>query len=235
MLAEQDRRGLAPTIHVPTAAQLEQRTLSRHRYMLVLNHTRAVNIIHSILAMHGVKAKINDLMTKPDKKGEMVTSVPYYVSLIVNHLLGQCTLLDLQIEQNETELDRLLPEHHPNIKLLLTVPGIGIVLARIIHTEIMDIIYFKEPKYLISYSGLAPVESDSAGRKGIIKLNRHCNYYLKYAFIEAAHHASTHVKYRRKYDLDVKKHGKIIAKLNLARRLVKSVYWILTRQQPYKM
>jgi transposase len=234
MLAEQTRRRFKTSIHVPTAAQLERRTLTRHRFVLINNHTRTVNLIHSILDMHGASATIKDLMTKPTKKEEIFKSVPSYVWFMVNHFLDQCMLLDRQVDRCEIELKRLLPESHKQIKLLLTAPGIGIVLARIIFSEIMNINYFKEPKYLISYSGLAPIEDESAGKKGIIKLNRHCNYYLKYAFIEAAHHARAHSNYRRKYELDVKKHGKMIAKLNLARRLAKSVYWMLTRQQPYK-
>ena len=86
----------------------------------------------------------------------------------------------------------------------------------------------------MSYSGLAPVMKESAGKKGTIKLNRFCNYYLKYAFIGAAHSARHHPRYKRKYEQDVKRHGKIIAKLNLARRLAKAVYWMLTRQQPFR-
>jgi hypothetical protein len=35
MMAEQNRRGLAPTIHVPTPEQLHRRTLNRHRFVLV--------------------------------------------------------------------------------------------------------------------------------------------------------------------------------------------------------
>ncbi len=135
----------------------------------------------------------------------------------------------------EKLIDRLLPSSHPQMKQLITAPGIGIVLARIIYTEIFDIAYFKgHYKYLISYSGLAPMESESAGKKGMVKLNHFSNHFLKYAFVEAAHHARSHPKYRRKYEQDVKKHGKIRAKLNLARRLVKAVYWMLARQQPFK-
>ncbi len=117
--------------------------------------------------------------------------------------------------------------------LLMTAPGIGPVIARIVATEILNITYFEGPEYLISYSGLAPMDCDSDGKKGPIKLNRHCNYYLKYAFLQAAHNAWDHPHFRRKYERDLKKSGKTIAKFNLARRRIKSVYWMLLRQQPY--
>ncbi|MCK5148417.1 IS110 family transposase [bacterium] len=117
---------------------------------------------------------------------------------------------------------------------MLSTPGIGIVLARIILTEIVDITHFKEPKYLVSYAGLAPLVQQSGKHKGKVKLNEHANHYLKYAFVEAAHSARNYHKYKDKYRKDVKEHDKIIAKLNLARRITKSVFWMLTRQQYFK-
>jgi len=106
------------------------------------------------------------------------------------------------------------------MKIMTSHPGIGPVFGRIILSEKFDIRYFKALKYLISYSGLAPLDNESAGRKkGKIRLNRHCNYYLKYAFVAAANCGHQHPKYRRKYETDVKKQGKMIAKLNLARRI----------------
>lgn len=235
MLADQERRGLAPRIHVPTPAQLQNRTLTRYRSVLVVNRTRAKNSVHALLALHGVRAAIKTLLENNADQQEIMKTLPDYLQFMVEQLLDQVRFFDSQIPICEDRLNHLLPASHPQIKLLVSAPGIGIVLARIIYTETLDITYFKEPKYLISYVGLAPIEKDSAGRKGPIKLNRHCNYWLKYAFVEAAHNASDHPKYRRKYELDVKKHGKIIAKLNLARRLAKAVYWMLTRQQLYKL
>ena len=44
---------------------------------------------------------------------------------------------------------------------------------------------------------LAPVENQSASRKGSIKLNRHCNYYLKNASVQAAN-PHNYSNYRRK-------------------------------------
>ena len=235
MLAEQSRRGLAPTIYVPTPEQLAMRTVNRQRFSTVENRTRAKNMIHGLLAMHGASAAIDTLLHDVTTKTKIMAPLPEYVPMLVELLLAWVRLFNQQVDFLEAELNRLLPPSHPQIKLLLTVPGIGIVLARIIYTELLDINYFKDnPKYFISYNGLAPLANESAGRQGRMKLNSHSNHYLKYAFVEAAHNAFDHPHYRRKYELDVKKHGKIIAKLNLARRLAKTVYWMLTRQQPYR-
>jgi len=236
MLGDLDRRGLAPTIHLPTAEQLEMRTLNRHRLDLVQLKTISSNRIHGLLTMHGpYSISISKLRDNTDARGKLFQSLPGYVHFIVRNLVAQIDFYEKQIQTCEAELDKVLPLTHPQIKLLLTAPGFGPVFSRTVYTEIFDINYFKrDPKYLISYAGLAPFQNESAGKKGPIRLNQHCNYYLKYAFVEAAHNARRHSHYRRKYDYDVKKHGKIRAKLNLARRLAKSVYWMLVRQQPYK-
>jgi len=234
MLAEQTRRGLAPTIHVPSVEQLEQRTLCRHRFNSVMQRTRAKNLIHAILELHGHSATIADLVTPSATSDQFLALLPGYVAFIVEQFVARIKLLDQQIASSETRLAQLLPESQPQMKIVLSAPGFGPVLSRMVLTEMLDIAYFKEPKYLISYAGLAPIANESAGRKGSIKLNKQCNHYLKYAFVEAAHNARDNLNYRRKYELDVKKQGNIIAKLNLARRLAKTVYWMLTRQQLYR-
>jgi transposase len=234
MLAEQTRRGIAPTIQVPTAGQLEKRTLCRHRFNTVKNRTRAKNFIHAILELHGYAATIPDLVTPSKTIDQFLGLLPGYVSFIVAQFVTLIKLFDHQIRDCEARLAQLLPESHPPMQIVMSAPGFGPVLSRMVLSEMLDITYFKAPQYLISYAGLAPIANESAGRKGSVKLNKQCNHYLKYAFVEAAHNARDNLNYRRKYELDVKKHGTIIAKLNLARRLAKAVYWMLTRQQRYR-
>jgi len=120
------------------------------------------------------------------------------------------------------------------MKLIISIPGFGPILARIVITDIFDIKYFARPENRISYSVLAPIVNESANRKGPEKINCYSNHFLKYAFVQAAHHAADNPRFQKKYESDIKKHDKIFAKLNLARRLTKTVYWIMTRQQPFK-
>ena len=233
MLAEQNRRGLAPTIHVPTLEQLTARSLNRHRWVLVRQRTMAINRIHGLLRLHGVNISFRELRDLAASRERVFRAVPAYVEILIRNFMQQIELLQRQVKLCDDKLDEVLPLTHPRLQLLMTAPGIGPVLARTIYTEILDIKHVRAPKYLISYAGLAPLENKSAGQQGSVKLNRHCNYYLKYAFIEAGHEARRHRRYQKKYDHDAKKHGKQIAKFNLARRLAKAVYWMLTRQQPF--
>lgn len=234
MLAEQTRRGLAPRIYVPSSEQLEVRTVQRFRSVSVNCQTQAKNTIHAILAHHGKSLSIKQLMTEADARKQLYESLPIYVQLILNQLQNRIQMIEMQIDTLENELNRILPESAPLMKLIISIPGFGPITARIVITEILDIKYFAKPENLISYSGLAPLVNESANRKGPEKLNRYSNHFLKYAFVQAAHNAADNPRFQKKYESDIKKHDKIIAKLNLARRLAKTVYWILTRQQPFK-
>jgi transposase len=234
MCGHETRRGLAPCIHVPTADQLEKRTFNRHRMDLTKQRTRIVNKMHGLLRLRGIRIKTVELTDNLDSQKEVLASLTKFDSIVLNHHLVLIKQIEDQIIECDHFLDLLLPLSDPQLQLIITAPGFGSVLSRTVHTEILDIAYFNAPKSLINYAGLAPVENESNHKKGDVHLNRYTNHYLKYAFVEAAHHASTHPKYRRKYQLDVKKHGKTRAKLNLARRLAKAVYWMLVRQQPFK-
>jgi transposase len=234
MMAHETRQNIAPIIHLPTVAQMEVKTLNRYRQYLVESQSDTKRYIQSFLKMHGVKIKTPELIHNSVSQTNVLKSLSSVGELIVSNELKHLTQFRERLQIAEAKLKEILPATAPTMSLLLSQPGIGIVLARTIQTEICNIKNFVLPKYLNSYAGLAPVENDSNGKKGVIKLNCHCNYYLKYAFVQAAHCARKHPKYKVKYDRDVKKHGKMIAKLNLARRIVKSVYWMLIRQQPFR-
>ena len=108
MLAEQTRRGLAPTIHVPTAEQLEMRTICRQRFMSVNDRTRSKNMIHSMFAMHGVSVKIDVLLNQPQVKAQLMQLLPKYVPFIIEQLLARIRLCDREIDIYTAELDRQL-------------------------------------------------------------------------------------------------------------------------------
>lgn len=234
MMAELTRSGMAPSIKVLTDQELEMRSLNRNRLVLVCQRTRLINRLHGYFGMHGIVITAKEFINNTGSQAQVLDSAPNYLAFILRSLLDQICVLNRHIDACGEELDKLLPESHPIIKLLMTVPGIGIIIARTIHTEIRAIERFADPKNLVSYSGLAPVENESAGKKGRIKLNPHCNYFLKYAFVHAAHNARRHVRFQSKYNHDVKQHSRKRAKLNLARKIAKSVYWMMIRQEPFR-
>jgi transposase len=141
-----------------------------------------------------------------------------------------------EIDACETELRRLGSEHR-YVPLLLTVPGIGWVLAYTIAAEIGDVARFASPTKLSGYTGPCPrvYQSGESDRRG--SLSKQGPKYLRWALVEAAVHASTHPLYRERYQRTKtrlgKQRGARVAQVDLARKLAEAIWHMLTRNQPF--
>jgi transposase len=84
---------------------------------------------------------------------------------------------------------RKICAENETIKMLLTIPGIGTIIAFVLYTEIIDINRFSSFDRLASYVGLVPSTERSA-EKLIVKglTSRHARY-LRYLLIESSWHA----------------------------------------------
>jgi transposase len=143
MMAEQDRRGLAPKIIVPTIQELEIRTLCRHRMDLVVQRTRIVNKTHAILSMHGISINFSELIDNIDSQQKTLSQLPGFVQIVVKSYLELFVCIRNEIQEFEKILQDKLPSSDPQIRLIQTAPGFGEILARVVHTEIRDICRFK--------------------------------------------------------------------------------------------
>jgi len=142
--------------------------------------------------------------------------------------------LDLQIATGEAELRRLGADHH-YVPLLMTVPGIGWVLAYTIAAEIGDIDRFGSPRKLAGYSGLCPrvYQSGESDRRGPL-----AKQGPKYALgARRGRRARQHSTYRERYQRTKtrlgKQRGAKVAQVDLARRLAEAIWHMLTRNQPF--
>ena len=82
--------------------------------------------------------------------------------------LFQIRIFDKLIEQHRL-VYRIFAKQHPefndNMKLLLSIPGVGPDTAAIVLAEIVDIKLFAKPEKLVKWSGLAPRVLQSGHRK----------------------------------------------------------------------
>jgi transposase len=144
--------------------------------------------------------------------------------------------LEAEIAGCERDLQRLGADH-PYVPLLLTVPGLGWVLAYTIAAEIGSIERFPSPQKLAGYTGLCPrvYQSGQADRRG--SLAKTGPRYPRWALIEATTHACRHPAYARRYQQTKKRLGKqrgpSVARVQLARTLAHAIWHMLTHNQPF--
>src|SRR4051794_11231882 len=132
---------------------------------------------------------------------------------------------------------RLGAADHPYIPRLLTVPGIGWVLAFTIAAEIGHTHRFATPKKLCGYTGLCPKVTQSGDKDRRGPLPKHGPRYLRWAMLEATMHALRHPAYHDRYQANKRRLGKQrgakVAQIDIARRLTEAVWHMLTRNQPF--
>jgi len=165
--------------------------------------------------------------------GELSEAQSHKLSLIrqhMNHLENlQSTL--------ESTIIRLASPLKPQIDLLLTVPGIGCQFTAIrILAEIgADMSVFETAKQLCSWAGLTPQNNESANRKKTTRIAR-AGAFLKPLLVQCANAAVKSKKnpwLKDKYQSLKKrrKHKKAI--IAIARKLLASIWNILSKNEPY--
>jgi transposase len=144
--------------------------------------------------------------------------------------------LNLRIDSCAEEL-RTLGADHSSIPLLLTVPGVGWVLAYTIASEIGDIRRFASPKKLAGYTGLCPIVRQSGNRDLRGPLAKNGPKYLRWALIEAATHAARDPRYRDRYERTKRRLGRQrgakVARVDIARQLAEAIWHVLTQNEPF--
>jgi transposase len=237
VLAELARRDLVPEIWLPDPEVRAERERARFRLFLVHKRTSLKNRIHAILFQQGLRAPAADLFGAGGRRFLERCELPQPWRSTVEASLDLIDVLEEQIDEIERELRRLSANHR-YLPLLLSVPGIGWVLGYTIAAEIGDIGRFSSPAKLIGYTGLCPRvrQSGEVDRRGA--LSKHGPPHLRWALIEAAHNAiRVYPPYRALLERQRvrlgRQRGGSVAAITVGRRLAESIWWMLTRNQPF--
>ena len=138
---------------------------------------------------------------------------------------------DIQIQKLEDEIIRQAKKHEGrDYHLLLTVPGIGRILAMTILFELDAIERFATVKDFLSYARLVKGSVASAGKVKGLTGGKMGNAYLRWAFGEAAVLGKrTYPQLSSYADRLVAKRGKFKGNAILAAKLARAVYFMLQK------
>jgi len=236
------RNGTLPTVWIPPADLRDLRELTRVRMVLAAQRTRLKNRISATLAKYGlVVTDASDpycQKARPQLVG-LIGQLPPHTQWAARTLLAQLDFIEVQIREQEQRLKRLI-EFTPQMRLLMSLPGVGVILAAVLWLEIGMSERFASADRLASYAGTTPRVHASGGVVRYGRLRPDVNRYLRWAFLEAANSVAVnhlrcpqrHVSglYRR---LKARKgHAKAIGAV--ARHLAEAVYHVLSRNEPYQ-
>jgi transposase len=233
-------RGIFPESYLaPPDVRLHRERL-RYRMALVRLRSGIKTRIHAILHRQGICHGYSDLFCKGGRAFLTTLALPEACRAALDGWLAQIDLLATHLAEVEAWMQSQLEEDEL-IRLLQTIPGIGLILAHVIRAEIGQLRErFPSRRHLTSYCGLAPLADDSADRRGRRHIAPACNHTLRWAFIEAAHcvikskSCPANLRWLHHRLTRGGRLHKSQAKVAVARELCELVYVIWKKGEPYR-
>jgi len=148
--------------------------------------------------------------------------------------LDTIVFLKQQIHQLEKALQKKV-KLNKSFQQLLTVPGIGLILAMTIMLEVGDIGRFTQVGNFASYSRCVSSQRLSDGKSKGHNNRKNGNRYLSWAFTEAAHLSRRYNEYFRSYyNRKVAQANTSLATKALSNKLARICYYIIKDQVPFR-
>jgi transposase len=160
---------------------------------------------------------------------------PLQIFLIQSHL-DMIDAITKQIAEIDSKILDLLSSRNEDMRIALSMPGMGFVSASTILAEIGDFRDFSSPDKLAAYCGLVPSVYQSAGKLINGHITKHGSPHIRSMIIEVAHAI---IRTRRdtklkKFFLRIKaRRGLKIGVVALARKVLCILYHLLIHQETY--
>jgi len=232
-------KGLLKSIWVPSTEERFHRQVIRRRRQLVGDRVRTQNRIKSELCFYGI-----DLPAPHGQWSQVyfanlqrIKFKNHWMQQSFNQLLEQYEFLSTQIDKQTQLLKQLsqLSLYRDRVKILRSIPGIGILTAMEILLELQDFSRFRRAEQLAAYVGLTPSQYSSADKIRMGRITGAGKNTVRSALVESCWHLIRKDKaMRRKYEQIKARAGGKRAIVAIARKLILCIRRLLLDNRPYE-
>jgi transposase len=211
-----------------------RRRLAR-RSQLVRARTRAKNECHAVLVRRLItKPAVSDLFGLAGRRWLRELELPVEERETVDGCLRQIDFLDAEIAEVEKQVaaDAL---GSPEIKRLMTVPGVNVIVAATFLAAVGDSGRFRTPRRLVGYLGLDPRVRQSGNTPATHgRISKQGSAPARHALVEAAWSVVRQPGPLRAFYQRIRaRRGHQVAVVAAARKLACLFWCMLTREQDY--
>lgn len=234
-LARLLKMGILPKGHIYPKEERPVRDLLRRRLILVKQRTSHILSFKSLVAQNkGKQISCNEVKKLTPEDIKQLFEHKFLI------LSGQANISTIkflnekikQIEKEALNQIKLKKEYEK----ILTVPGIGKILALTIMLETGDIRRFRKVGNYSSYCRCVKSERTSNNKKKGKGNAKNGNKYLGWAYVEAANFAIRNCPPAKSfYQKKASKTNKIVATKALANKIARACYYILRDQEEFKI
>src|SRR4029453_5257892 len=168
VLSEVSCRIDLPSVHIPSAAARERKTVCGMREGLVGARTKLINTVRGWLRGQGRRPRTGGANTFSERVRELFgEALPSYVERQLRGVEGLTKEIDEADEAVEREA-----QGDETCRRLMTVPGVGAVTAVRFMAAVDRVERFESAHQLESYLGLVPGESSSSERQQRLSITK---------------------------------------------------------------
>jgi transposase len=175
---------------VPTKSveQLDLQALHRVRARLVRHRTSVINQIRALLLERGIAVRQGARFLRsalPDILGRETEFLSPRMVRVIADLSGDLHHLDERLDEVTAEIETLAKADDACLRLM-TVPGIGPIIASAMVAAIGDGSAFTKGRDFAAWLGLVPRQVSTGGRTILGRISKRGNTYLRTLFIRGA-------------------------------------------------
>jgi transposase len=233
-------KGMLKRVWVPSPEERYHRQVVRRRRQLVRDRVRTQNRIKAELRFYGI-----DLPAPVGKWTQIYLGnlkrfrfKDRWMQESFDRLLETYAFLSAQVDEQTRILKELseTDRYREKVKILTTVPGIGVIAAMEILLELGDIGRFKKADRLAAYVGLTPSQYSSGDKIRMGRISGAGNRSLRCTFVEIAWRLIIKdPAMREKYDNIKARAGAKRAIVAIARMTLLRTRRMLLDGQPYAL
>jgi transposase len=191
VLAQLLRSDFLPTVWTPDAETSQLRHQATEQANLTADRTRLKNRIHAVLHQRLLTPPVEDLFSKAGMSWLAQLPLDSAGQLTVERHLRQLA----QVEEEIQLLDKQLAVHayqHPQIQLLMTLPGFDYTVAECVFSVFGDVTRFADADRAAAYFGLVPSTYQSGDHCYHGRITKQGSSHGRWLLIQAAQHVSAH-------------------------------------------
>lgn len=239
-IARSLRNGDLKPIHVPSLKTLEDRSLVRTRAILVKDLVRNKNRIKSFLHFHGI-----EIPASFSNKAWSKRFVNWIENINISEKSGKDSLNAiltssknlrnsvLQITKQIKELSRT-KEYQTQVELLQSIPGVGLLTAMTLLTELEVINRFENFDKLCGFIGLVPSTHSSGDNDIVGNITPRGHNILRRVIVESAWVAVRNdLVLTKSYHDYCRRMEPNKAIVRIAKKLLSRIRFVLKNQQSY--
>ena len=240
-IAEAASRATVPSVPLKNAEQLELQATHRVRQRLVADRTATINQMRALLLEQGIVVGVGRKRFSGQFL-DVLRDASDTLSPRMQRLLTGLRTRWLALDEDIRELTDLLTRHASQSELcknLVTVPGVGPMIATAAVAAVGNGRMFKRGRDMAAWLGLVPRQFSTGGKSSLGSISKRGNVHLRQLFIQGSQVLYTYLSRDRSSlglwlrTVAARTHRNV-AVVALANKLVRICWKVLSSGQQYQ-